>query len=255
MKRIIILALLTVAVNVVNAKCGANGIYLLSGDLAINKNGRIILEFYNKSRELIPGLNKKYPVYLESGKEKIPLIAAEICKGEFNITQVVFKVSGDLVAKQYYNVKIGNLPSGEMQPSVLKAGAKSNSGLLVNDRMDNAAPELISIPVVKETTVEEYGCGPARYIHIQLAAKDESELLVRASVRNKKTGKLTDYILPLTDGVVKIGHDMCAGPFHFDDGDSFEVSFRLMDQSGNIGAATNAISFIKPTNAYSRSGN
>src|SRR5688572_23480650 len=182
MKRIIILALLTVAVNVVNAKCGANGIYLLSGDLTINKNGLIILEFYNQSRELIPGLNKKYPVYLESGKEKIPLIATGICKGEFNITQVVFKVSGNLVAKQYYNVKIGNLPSGEMQPGALNAGAKSNSGLLVNDRMDNTAPELISsIPVVKETTVEEYGCGPARYIHIQLAAKDESELLVRAS--------------------------------------------------------------------------
>lgn len=247
MKRFIVLIFLMVTAQLTHAKCTGNGIYLLSQYATINRNGLIILEFYGGSRLLVPDLNKKYLIYLQSGEEKITLIPVEILKGEFQVTQVVFKATTELVAKKQYELQLDNLPSHENKPQSFNLGARSNIKFTVNDVADTQSPILEQLPVVKKSTMVEYGCGPARWIHVALSGKDQSELFVKARVKNKSTGKVTDYIVNIVNGVVKIGHGMCSGPFHFDGSNSFEVSFQLYDQSGNTSEFTKTIPVEKPT--------
>ena len=93
----------------------------------------------------------------------------------------------------------------------------------------------------------EYGCGPARWVYINIVGQDNSELFTIARVTNKTTGLTTNYILNIENGLVKIGHGMCSGAFHFDNGDNYEVTFQLFDQSGNKSSLTKPISVTKPT--------
>ena len=92
-----------------------------------------------------------------------------------------------------------------------------------------------------------FGCGPAISISFKIKGEDKSELFVRASVKNEKSGTTTDYILNIEDGEVSIGHGMCSGAFNLEEGGYYEVSFCLIDQSGNKTSFTKPIRFTAPT--------
>ena len=117
----------------------------------------------------------------------------------------------------------------------------------ISNSVDNDIPTLIGNPTEQKKTLVYYGCGPASWTYFKISAQDKSELFVRARVKNKTTGLTTTYILNIENGLVKVGHGMCSGAFHYDNGDNFEVVFQLCDQSGNKSALTNTISFTKPT--------
>jgi hypothetical protein len=47
---------------------------------------------------------------------------------------------------------------------------------------------------------------------------------------------------------LRIGYGMCSGEFYFEDGEKYEISFSLMDASGNMtDSLTKRITFISPT--------
>jgi hypothetical protein len=117
----------------------------------------------------------------------------------------------------------------------------------VSDANVVALPDLQASATEEKKTLVHYGCGPAKWVYFKLAGQDNKELFVRTSVKSKETGLTTTYILPVKDGVVRVGHGMCSGAFHFDSEGSYEVVFQLFDESGNRGNLTNPVSFTKPT--------
>ena len=121
-----------------------NGIYLLSKSSTLPKNGLIILEFYASSQCIIKELNKKYPIYLKSKKNKVTLLPVEILKGEMNITQVIFKPEQGLISNDVYTLVIAHLPGNAHQP------LKTDNGLPIKFKISNTTdlqkPVLISIP-------------------------------------------------------------------------------------------------------------
>jgi hypothetical protein len=53
--------------------------------------------------------------------------------------------------------------------------------------------------------------------------------------------------MPEDSITIKIGHGMCLGAFLFENGDDYEISFDLMDASGNTTNWTDdKIEFTKP---------
>jgi hypothetical protein len=229
--------------------CTNSGIYCLSESSTLNRNGLIILEFYASSQSLIPNLNKKYPIYLRSSNSKIQLKIIETLIGEMNLTQVILKPASELKVNDIYTLQIDNLPIYEEKPERYNSSLNKREQLTfkISDSIDTEIPTLSGIPTQKNKTLVHYGCGPARWVYFAVTGKDKSELFVRTKVKNKATGKTTIYILALENGLVKVGYGMCAGAFHFDNGENFEVSFQLFDQAGNKSIETNAISFTKPT--------
>jgi hypothetical protein len=248
--RLILVILAVFGSAIASAHCGGNGIELLSKRSTLNKNGLILLEFYASSQNLISDLNKKYPVYLRSAKGKVSLFVIEILKGEFRVTQVVLKPGSELLENEIYKLYIDNLPADERMPGQYnrKLQKWETPSFTITNYFDYELPDLSCTPVETKKSFGRFGCGPSRVVYFQLSGQDKSELFVRASVKNKTTGKTTDYILEIKDGFVEIGHGMCSGAFHFDNGDNYEVTFCLFDQSGNKGGVTKAIGFTKPNN-------
>lgn len=248
--RYITLFLLSIFITTIaSAKCTSSGIYCLSKSSTLNKNGLIILEFYASSQSLIPGLNNKYPIYLKSSKGKVPLNIIETLQGEMSVTQIVLKPGLELITGEIYALQIGNLPKHERKPELYNSASKKweQFTFKITNSVDKDMPVWNDLPTEKKKTFDYFGCGPASWVYFNISAQDESELFARASVKNKTTGLTTTYILNIENGSVKVGHGMCSGAFHFDNGDNFEVTFQLFDQSGNKSSTTKPISFTRPT--------
>jgi hypothetical protein len=221
----------------------------LSKSSTLNKDGLIILEFHASSQSLTPDLNKKYPIYLKSSNGKIQLNVIETLIGEMRMTQIVLKPKTELNVDEIYTLQIDNLPKYERKLERYNNSLNKWESLTfrVNNSVDNEIPILINTPTEKKKSLVYYGCGPSSWVYFTITGQDKSELFVRANVTNKVTGKVTTFILAIENGLAKIGHGMCSGPFHFDSADNFAVTFQLFDQSGNKGALTSTISFAKPT--------
>jgi hypothetical protein len=249
MKHIIILILTFSIATIASAKCSSSGIYCLSQSSTLNKNGLIILEFYASSQSIIPDLNKKHSIYLKSSNGKVRLNIIETLVGDMSVTQIVLKPASELKLNETYSLQIDNLPNYERNPVRYNTSSGKWEHLVfkINNSVDNNIPILSSTPTEEKKTLVYYGCGPASWVYFTIPGQDNSELFVRANIKNKATGKETTYILRVENGSVKVGHGMCSGAFHFDNGDNFEVSFQLYDQSGNKSDMTNTIAFTKPT--------
>ena len=91
----------------------------------------------------------------------------------------------------------------------------------------------------------DYGCGPAKWIYFKVALSDTSVNLIKASVKSKISGIITEYILPVKNGEIKIGHGMCSGAFDLKE-EYYEVVFSLLDMSMNEGEKTKPVTFTTP---------
>lgn len=228
------------------ALCEMNGIFPISDNRKLNRNGLIILEFYASSQERIPQLNKKYPVFLQSGLKKITLDVIEVLTGDFRVTQVVFKPQCELVEGEMYELIIDKLP--EQGPLDINKITRKWEPLKyeVLNSFDTHEPALTSSFSLGEGSITLFGCGPAKIVPFHFTAIDKSELFVRTTVKNKTTGKETTYILEVQEGKISVGHGMCSGGFYFNPEHLYEARFQLMDQSGNRGPVTGSISFSSP---------
>lgn len=247
--RYIALVILTFFISTIaSAKCADRGIYCPSKSSILNKNGLIILDFYASSQSLISNLNKKYPIYLESSNEKVPLNVIETLTGEMRLTQIVLKPVTELKTDEVYTLQIDNLPKYERKPERYNSSSNEWESLTfkISNTVDNDIPTVSNTPIEQKKTLVFYGCGPASWVYFSITGQDKSELFVRTIVKNKETGKVTTYILTIENGIAKVGHGMCSGAFQFDNGDNFEVAFQLFDQSGNKSNHSSQIAFTKP---------
>jgi hypothetical protein len=239
MKKLTLLTIFSVfASTFAMADCAASGIFCTNKSKTLNKNGLVILEFFGGSQSIVPDLNHEYPIVLSNSTERVQLKVIEVLNGNFRLTQVVLKPVSALISNQEYTLSIEKLPT---KPEFFKT-----TTFLINDVIDREMPIISKTPTEASKSYRAYGCGPSVHVNFNISAQDSSELFVRASVKSKRTGTTTTYILNIENGIVAVGYSMCSGPFKFDNGDKYEVTFRLLDQSGNNGVLTKSIAFTKP---------
>lgn len=218
------------------ADCMDNGISFWPSGQTIMQNSLIVIDGFATSQKVIMGLNEKYPIYLKSGDKKIELIVKEILVGEFRLTQAVLTFDETLQAGQDYELFIDNLPESE------RALRKWNVKKRVYEKVtwtavagvDTDKPIWKAGPVETKKTLIYFGCGPETFVHFKFTIADASEFLIRTTVTNPKTNKKTAYYLEPDGSTLKVGHGMCSGAFLLEEGDDFEVTFDIMDASGNL---------------------
>ena len=249
MRHILVLISATLISTIATAKCFNNGINFLSRNRVLNRNGQLILLFYGTSENLIKDLNKKYPIYLHSTTSNDTLSVIEVLKGGFRTTEVILKPNKLLKENENYEFKIDSLPEYERMSFnyINKSGKDTSVIFTTTNNIDKELPVLKETPVETKKSMIMWGCGPAISVSFKMSGEDKSEFFVRASVKNEKTGEITDYILTIDDGQVSIGHGMCSGAFDLYEGGNYEVSFCLIDQSGNKTSFTKPIHFTAPT--------
>ena len=237
------------------ADCAGSGMYFWPIGRTIKQNSLIVLEGYAESQQIVNGLNGKFPVYLKSGDHKVKLKIKEIAVGEFDLTQAILVPEEKLVAGQDYRLFIDNLPESEEPLQKWNYETKEYEPVewKVESGTDTEKPKWVSKPVEKEKILIYYGCGPETYVKFKYKVEDASEFLIKTYVTNTRTKKTTTYYLTPDKNMFSVGHGMCAGAFRFRGGEVFEVSFDLVDASGNItNWVDNKISFIKPTEENSK---
>ncbi len=233
------------------ADCMANGLSVFPTTKTLSQNSIIILDGYAQSQNVIKGLNIKFPVYLKSGDKIVKLLVVEIHTGQFNITQAILKPEKQLEAGLEYTMFIDNLPEDEsLYHYNTETKEREPIQYKILEKVDNDKPIIVSKPKEVKKTFRQYGCGPATYVIFDYSIKDSSVIIIKATVKNLKTGRETTYYIKPSDNQISIGHGMCSGAFKFDDSLEYEIEFSFMDASGNMANWTGErINFTKPTYA------
>lgn len=241
----------------VNASCSGNGLWVFPSDSMVKQNSIFVLDGYAASQKIILGLNKKYPIYLQSGEKKIKLLVTEICVGQYRLTQAVLKPETELEAGLTYTMQIDSLSKYEgLYRYNYKKHISEDIKYTVIAGKDIDKPVLSSNPKVIGNILEYYGCGPEMYVVFNNPAKDNSSLIVKTTVKNLKTGKETTYyIQPDKKNKIYVGRSMCDGAFTFDEGRHYEVEFAFVDACGNVTPwVGKRIRFTSPSDIKNKDG-
>ncbi|MEP7254294.1 MAG: hypothetical protein ABI666_00890 [Ferruginibacter sp.] len=249
MQRFLLLFAFLFFAAIVKADCTGNGISCWPNTSTIKANPVFVITFYAYSHGIVAGLNTKNAIYLRSGEEKVRLKVVEVCIGQFRLTQVILKPGSELIPGREYELVIDSLPAYERIQKWNKKTFKSEPPKWkVLNEIDTEFPTWTELPKFKSKSIAYFGCGPSLAVNFGFTAADGSDLLVKTIVKNRKTGKFITYYLESPDNNIAVGHSMCSGAFDFDSDDEYEVSFALMDASGNPGCLTTAaIYFTGPT--------
>lgn len=250
MKNILLLSLLYLSTSNSFADCAGSGVYFWPQTPTIKQNSIIVIECYANSQPIISKLNSTYPIFLKSGDSKIKLNVQEICVGQFLLTQAILVPEETLVAGLEYQLIIENMTDGEALKQWNSTSAKYDLiKWKVESGTDNVKPTWTKKPDEEKKSYVLFGCGPGKNVGFNFAIYDESPVLLKASVTHSKTGKKTSYYLNVSSTTkVMVGHDMCSGAFIYNDGEEYEVSFDILDFSGNSTPWTyDNIKFTAPT--------
>lgn len=213
------------------AKCGAGSIYVYNKYPVYNNKGNIIVEFYDSHQYIAHGLNKRHPVYLKSNGRKIPVSIIAVFAGDFGVTQAILQADTSLLTTEQYVVQIDDINNKAFPPKRLNEAPKNWTSQPI--RVTAAAPHYTGSFAITETkkTYEQYGCGPAAWVHFNVAMQDSIFLWAKTVVKDLATQTITTYVLPVENGTISVGHGMCAGAFKFISKGSYEVKFTLLSGS------------------------
>ena len=250
MKHIILILILLLCTVEGFSKCGPGRLYFWPTKPIVNQNSIFVIDGHGLSQRIVSELGVTYKAYLKSNKKKIKLNVQELLIGQFGQTQAVLKPQTILSPGQEYELVIENLDDLENQAYRFNdsTGKKEKITWSVSNFNDSKPPTWTSNPKFKNSRYDMYGCGPAAFANFSFSATDNSEYLIKTSLKNKSTGIETTYYLQPDNNEIAVGHGMCSGAFNFDGGDKFEVKFSLLDASGNLTTSTAEwIEFNRPT--------
>jgi len=231
------------------ADCLGDGLYVFPTGNTIRQNSIFVLDAYAHSQNIIARLNKKHPIYLRSGEKKVMLIVRQICVGQFDLTQAILVPESQLESGLEYELLIDSLPQSE---SLKRYNRKTKEYELIKFKVvagiDIDKPVLTSKPKEIDKSYALFGCGPAMSVNFDFPVLDSSEVLIKTTVKNVKSGVETTYYIQPDNNQISVGHGMCSGAFTFDDSNDYEIEFSFMDASGNVRTwEGKRINFTKPT--------
>ncbi|MBL8924599.1 MAG: hypothetical protein JNJ54_37460 [Myxococcaceae bacterium] len=114
----------------------------------------------------------------------------------------------------------------------------------VSEEADSTPPALTGTPALKDTSWQEYGCGPGSSITLSGAGVNEPHAFIEAAVT--VGGVTTVAVLGRRDDLVELGHGMCSGNFDLAPGTKATVVLTPIDLAGNRGAKSAPIDVTAP---------
>lgn len=224
------------------ADCSSWNIRVFPNTKIISKNSIFVVEGYAMAQSHIKRFNKNKSVYLTSGNDTIQLKVLKTLVGEFQLTQAVLKPISNLITGKQYKLNIDSL--GKYEKEEFERNVQSWT---VTDTDDKQKPTWIKQPSYDSKKMIFYGCGPAKIVNFCTCISDNSPVLVYTKVKNLENNLSSEYYITPDSSSLELGHGMCSGEFDFKDGLEYEVTFSIMDASGNISNETKPVKFISPT--------
>ncbi len=209
----------------------------------INLNSIFVVEGVFRDKSLLD-LNTKYPVYLKSKSDTIRLMLVKMNIGEAGLVQAIFKPYRKLKPNTKYKLVIDNLGYDDLSPRRGKKQEKST--WTTTNIIDSIAPIFFEKPQYLFSSYERMGCGPESHVNFLVIKKDFSDCLIKVKVKNPNN-TITDFLIASENDTIIVGHDMCNGAFALKQEGNYEISFGLIDSSGNsIELFDNKLVFVRP---------
>ncbi|MGL4631927.1 MAG: hypothetical protein ACRCVT_12060 [Leadbetterella sp.] len=225
------------------SKCGWGDINAWPTSFTISENPILVIEGLINYQSFVEGLNGKFKIYLKSSSGDVPLQVVRINKGQFLISQAILKPTKTLKKGFVYALRIEGLEKTEKVNFYRK-----NFRWKVANNADNRVAKWTSLPSYLSKEIIEFGCGPSSKVSFCMCIQDQSPYLIVTKVKNRKTNNESEYYLNAEQNVLYIGNDMCSGAFKFVEGQEYEVSFSIIDASGNTDKSfTKPILFTSPS--------
>lgn len=216
-------------------ECAPGGLTVFPSGATLNRNPVLLIEGYGAGQPLIHKLGKQTGVYLIGNAKRIKLLVKEVRVGQFWLTQAILVPQTLLDAGVAYHLQIGETPYYHSISRWNPVTKQDEVPVYVtNTKIDAQPPAISRQPKEIGKTYIGYGCGPEVTVNFDCPVSSDESVLVKTTVKHKKTGTSATYYVQPTDRQIRIGHGMCSGAFRLIPADEYEVTFSLMDVSGNI---------------------
>lgn len=233
------------------ANCSGAPIKFWPKEKTINRNSIIMIEG-DMNPYILNELNNNYPIYLNSSNHKVKLLVQEILIGEYYTAQVILRPEEELIIGQTYHLYSDSLSDNDIllkkrNPTTLKM--EPVSWMVDWEAIDTIRPAFTSTPTEIKKILDCYSssCGEEIRVVFNADVEDQSEILVKTTVRDKKKNKTATFYLVRKRDRVAVGHGICYGAFNIKRGGEYEVEFSLIDASGNVSIETTSkIAFSVP---------
>jgi hypothetical protein len=200
-----------------------------------------VLEGFAGSQQVVAGLNTIYPVYLESSGDRVPLRVTDIVVGQQQLTQAVLVPTAELVVGRDYDLVIDGLPdSVRHQQADSTERTWITATYTVVEGRDTLSPTITARPTVINTPNEPLGSPraiefpPITWVRFSNTAQDESEIIVKTTVKSLLTGNESTYYIEPIDTIMYVGSGACGAAFTFNEGKEYAVAFTFFDSAGNV---------------------
>jgi hypothetical protein len=233
---IVTILMLMIAANPLFADCGGGSYSVWPKSKTLHPNGIIVIGASGDKFEYGSGIGVKYPAYLICDSVRVKLVVLERHTGDYDMTQVLLKPAVPLKSGAVYELRIDSLP-------LIESGSRKYNYDLrreemyqwkISDSNDTLAPVWNAKPHVTSKSYVQYGCGPEMHVNFNYQIADSSAVLLRTTVTNSDTKKKTTYCLAASDTAVSVGMYMCGGEFVLKRNVIYEVTFDIIDASGNV---------------------
>ncbi len=200
----------------------------------INLNSIFVINGYYSDSSLIK-LGAKHNVYLKTKNDTISLKVVQMNIGEYGLVQVVLTPNSKLKPNTTYRLFIKWTDKGF-----------EYARWRTNNHQDLTAPIFSEKPQYANSSYMLAGCGPESFVFFKTKIKDKSDFLIKVSVTNPM-GKTSEFLLMSKNDTISVGHDMCRGAFALKEDGKYDISFDLMDSSGNkTNNLNNKLYFVRP---------
>lgn len=221
------------------ADCMAGNV-LAQGDVLPPDGARIVIDLYGTT-EKYGDLAALRPRLVRTDGQTVPLKAVARSNGGENQRQVVLQATSHLDTGTWH-LQLDEAVEGfeRHKGRILHGWDKPTAWTVAKPA---AAPSWPKAPTLVEVEQEAFGCGPARYAVIdvgELPAGQWLEVELDAGTDHAQSA-----LVPVDEGMARIGHGMCGGSFHMPSG-SHSAKLSLVDSGGRRAPERHTIDFVVP---------
>lgn len=213
----------------------------------------ILLDGFGNQQPAVTALADDGRVSLVAPGHRVALKVEAMHAGAFGLTQAVLRAAEPLKPATRYTLDLRGADGRRIRTTTFVDGGTRPIGWTTT--ASSPAPlALLGAPKVTGQSFRRYGCGPSAHIEISVPARAGSPLAVEVELREPGAeGAVETYVVPVRDGVLRIGHGMCSGAFRVTGPERrFRAELTVRDAAGDAVAAPAALSFdgVDPTAAF-----
>ncbi|MFK7907132.1 MAG: hypothetical protein AB8B69_18495 [Chitinophagales bacterium] len=213
----------------------------------INSNTLIMIEGTSKFQKVVNELSYLYPIYLESGTQKVNLIAIENCYGDKISTQVLLRPEEGLKVGYRYELKVEKLDAEAQRYFYRIENEVHNPYSWIVEEENLEKPTWNLLPKFRGE-FRPTMFPQAAYALFELDVSNGFSVLIKTELIDITTQKSLTYYLEEYNEL-KVGYGDCQGPFDFEENHQYKVRFDILASNGQTsGTWTDWYEFESPHN-------